>query len=194
VSLLNDCKYGYDIKDNVMRLTLIKSATYPDPEADQGLHRFTYSLYPHAGDWRNGTVRRAAELNDPLLALWEPSHPGDLPIQFSLVAVDRENVFVDTVKLAEDGDDLIVRVYEAHNQRGSVTLRFGSKIVTAWECNLLEEPEEQLTPKGNTLTFFIKPYQVRTFRVRLSQLPRSEPIGLHGGSVRKATRGDLAPK
>jgi len=175
VSLLNDCKYGYDIKDNVMRLSLIKSASYPDPEADQGLHRFTYSLYPHAGDWRNGTIRRAAELNDSLLALWEPSHPGDLPVQFSLVAVDRENVLVDTVKLAEDGGDLIVRVYEGNNQRGSVTLRFGSKIEAAWECNLLEEPEEQLTPNGDSLTFFIKPYQVRTFRVRLSRLPCSRP-------------------
>ena len=69
VSLLNDCKYGYDIHDNVMRLTLLKSATSPDPEADQGEHAFTYSLYPHLGDWREGTVAQAASLNVPLHAV-----------------------------------------------------------------------------------------------------------------------------
>jgi alpha-mannosidase len=168
VSLLNDCKYGYDIKDNVMRLTLLKSATEPDPEADQGCHRFTYSLYPHAGDWRNGTIRRAAELNDPLLTHWEPPHPGPLPVEFSLVKVDREHVFVEAVKLAEEGEDLVVRVYEGHNQRGKVTLTFPAEVKAAWETNLLEEPEEELTPEGYSLAFFIKPYQVRTFRIRLA--------------------------
>ena len=169
VSLLNDCKHGYDIRENVMRLTLIKSATDPDPEADQGRHYFTYSLYPHTGDWRNNTIRRAAELNDPLQARWEPPHQGDLPIQFSLVSSDQEHVFIDTIKLAEDGDELIVRVYEGHNQRGRVTLTFGREVEVAWECDLLENPEEKPAVHGHRLAFSIEPYQVRTFRVRLSQ-------------------------
>jgi len=80
VALLNDCKYGYDIKDNVMRLTLIKSGIDPDPEADQGRHVFTYSLLPHAGGWREGDVTRAAyELNWPAFAGALP-HPNPLPL------------------------------------------------------------------------------------------------------------------
>ncbi|CAM3987442.1 hypothetical protein L1N85_04840 [Paenibacillus alkaliterrae] len=65
VSLLNDCKYGYDIKDHIMRLTLIKSALIPDDRADQGQHEFTYALHPHGGDWYEGaTVQAAWELNN----------------------------------------------------------------------------------------------------------------------------------
>lgn len=170
VSLLNDCKYGYDVKDNVMRLTLIKSATDPDPKADQGLHRFIYSLYPHAGDWRNGTIRQAAQLNEPLVARWESPHPGCLPPELSMVKVNRDHVFVEALKMGEDGDDLIVRVYEGHNQRGKVTLTFPFQVETAWETNLLEKPEEERPPEGRDLTFFIKPYQVRTFRINLAPL------------------------
>ncbi len=59
VSLLNDCKYGHDVKGHTMRLTLLRSAIYPDPEADQGVHEFSYSLLPHQGDWRTDTVRQA---------------------------------------------------------------------------------------------------------------------------------------
>ncbi len=165
VSLLNDSKYGYDIKGNVIRLTLIKSATHPDPKADQGLHRFTYALYPHIGDWRNGTIRFASELNEPLLVRVETPHKGLLPTHSSFLSLDKNHVFVAAVKLAEDGDGLIVRVYEGHNTRGKVVLTFPFKIKAAWECNLLEENEESLNPEDCSLRFFIKPYQVRTFKI-----------------------------
>src|SRR5690242_21418473 len=70
VSLLNDGKYGHDVHGNVMRLTLLKSGIDPDPQADQGIHRFTYSLLPHRGDWREArTVQRAYELNVPAIIL-----------------------------------------------------------------------------------------------------------------------------
>ncbi len=169
-SLLNDCKYGHDIRGNVMRLTLIKSATAPDPEADQGLHRFTYAFYPHSGDWRCGTVQEAAQLNDPLLAVpltgEMPSSGEGLPPTLGLVSCDAAHVVIDTVKRAEDSDDLIVRVYEAYNQRGPVTLTFAQQLDAAWECNLMEEDETAMVPMGNRLSFDIKPYQIRTFRVR----------------------------
>lgn len=67
IALLNDCKYGYDIKDSVLRLTLLKSAVHPDPQQDQGHHEFTYALYPHTGDFVEGrVVQEAWELNNPL--------------------------------------------------------------------------------------------------------------------------------
>jgi len=172
VSILNDCKYGHDIKGNVMRLTLIKSATTPDPQADQGLHRFTYSLFPHSGDWRRGTVQEAAQINDPLLVAPltgnAPSSDSALPPTMSLISCDVAHVVIDTVKGAEDGEGIIVRLYEAYNQRGPVTLTFARGLATVWECNLVEENEIELAPEGNRLSFDIKPYQIRTFRVQFA--------------------------
>jgi len=169
VSLLNDCKYGHDIRGHTMRLTLIKSATAPDPEADQGLHRFTYALYPHSGDWRCGTVQEAAALNDPLLPFARGGATlqgaGTLPASLGLISCDADHVVVDTVKAAEEGTGLIVRVYEACNQRGPVTLRFAVAPVAVWECNLMEENENLLAVEGQGFTFAVKPFQIRSFRV-----------------------------
>ena len=76
-SLLNDSKYGYDARDNVLRLSLLRSPTWPDPETDQGQHEFTYSLYPHGGTWREAmTVRQGYELNYPLMTQTTTQHPG----------------------------------------------------------------------------------------------------------------------
>ena len=106
VSLLNDCKYGYDIAGNVMRLTALKGAMFPDPEADLGEHHFTYSLLPHAGDWRNGTVPAAYSLNNPLIVRQVrgvPQGASDAD-RGSLVHVDAPQIIIETVKQAEDGD------------------------------------------------------------------------------------------
>ena len=167
VSVLNDCKYGHDVRDNVLRLSLLRSPTSPDPHADEGLHRFTYSLYPHQGSWRNGTVSEAYGLNNPLLAVWEQPHAGPLPPTYSLVRCDCPNVVVETVKQAEDSDELVVRVYEAFNQRGPVRLTFARPIAAASEVNLLEETVAPVESDGAELRFVVKPYQIRSFKVRL---------------------------
>ena len=109
VSLLNDCKYGHDIKDHTIRLSLIKSATYPDPLADKGAHQFTYSLLPHQGDWVAGeTVKEAWALNDPL----HYSTGRTTVDEHSLFRLTSEHILVDSVKKAEDSDALIVRLHE----------------------------------------------------------------------------------
>ncbi len=168
VSLLNDCKYGHDIKDNVMRLTLIKSGTFPDPNADRGEHRFTYSLFPHAEDWfRGGTVAQAYALNNPLSAVVEGAHAGSLPGAFSIVSCSAPNVMVETVKVAESGDGLVVRVYEFANRRGPAELIFGRPVVGATETNLMEREPEAVSFEGNRLPFTIKPYEIKTFHVKL---------------------------
>ncbi|MEA3345413.1 MAG: alpha-mannosidase [Chloroflexota bacterium] len=167
VSLLNDCKYGHDIKGNVIRLTLLRSPAEPDPHADEGHHEFTYSLLPHAGGWRAQTVQRAYELNEPLLARFSEPHEGTRPDSFSLVSADVPNVVVETVKRAEEGEELIVRCYECYNQRGPVTLTFGRPIVEATECNLMEREDQPVEFEGDQLLFHVKPYQIRTFRVCL---------------------------
>jgi len=167
VSLLNDCKYGYDVKDNVMRLTLIKSGIDPDPAADIGLHRFSYALYPHFGDWRiGGTVRMAYEFNYPLMFYPLAGHPQAGPDDgYSFVTPSAENLVVETVKKAEDRPGLIVRVYETYNQRGNASLIFAEKIKKAVTCNGLEEEQGPVKFHDHTLEFYIKPFQLRTFYV-----------------------------
>jgi alpha-mannosidase len=166
VSLLNDCKYGYDVEGNVMRISLLRSPTKPDPLTDQGSHEFTYSLMPHPGDWRNGSTRAGYELNYPMTAVrvtGEGASDGRLPKEMSLVAPDRDGLFVDTVKLAEDDDRLVVRCYEGHNTRGPANLQFGVPAATAREIDLLERDEGPASLSDGTLTFDVAPYEVRTF-------------------------------
>ena len=174
VSLLNDCKYGHDIRDNVMRLTLLRSPTVPDPEADQGEHRFTYSLLPHAGGWEAGTAAEAYRLNDPVIG-YRCSVNGDRllvnsekPITDyrSLVTVSAPNIIVETVKRAEDGDGLIVRFYESQRRRGAVTLTCAFPLARVEKVNLLEETQETLTPEGNQVTLFVRPYEIISLRLR----------------------------
>ncbi|HOE12295.1 MAG TPA: glycoside hydrolase family 38 C-terminal domain-containing protein [bacterium] len=167
VSLLNDCKYGYDCRDNVLRLTLLRSPIIPDPQADEGTHRFTYSLYPHAGDWRMGeTVRRAAELNNPLRAVRTSRHTGEISARYSWIQIHPSNVVLDTVKKAEVGDDVILRFYESLGYRGPVKITFSEKPKKVWECNLIERNEKRVSlVDGNTVVLPFSPFEVKTVRV-----------------------------
>jgi alpha-mannosidase len=167
VSLLNDCKYGWDIKDNVIRLTLLRAPTEPDPMADKGEHELTYSLLPHAGSWTDGTVQAAHELNLPLIVMQATSHAGHLESRHSFMSVDRFGVIIDTVKQAEDSDEMIVRLYEAYGARGIVHLRFDSPVEAAVEVNLLEEELGSVEVENESIRFEIKPFELRTFRVAL---------------------------
>lgn len=114
VSLINDCKYGYDIQDSTIRLSLLRAPKWPDVTADLGEHEFTYSLYPHEGDWRNaGIVRKAAELNHELPCVRTSSKQGIQPSVHSLIPFESQHVVLDTVKPAEDGTGYILRFYES---------------------------------------------------------------------------------
>ncbi len=168
VSLLNDCKYGHDVKDNVMRLTLIKSGVHPDETADQGAHEFTYSLLPHSGDWRQSSVvQEAYDLNVPLRAARIDVNPGgNLPREFQFARVDAQNVILETVKKAEDEDAWIFRVYEYQQARNrKVDLEFGIPVQRAVECNLMETGERPVDHDNRRLTFDIRPYEIKTFKV-----------------------------
>jgi alpha-mannosidase len=170
VALLNDCKYGHDVKDNVLRLTLIKSAVRPDPLADRGRHDFTYSLLPHRGDWRQSpVVNEAYALNYPSLPLLvEPvgELPGPLPTRYSFAAVDSDHVIIESVKKAEDDDAWIIRLYECKQYRAEdVTLTLGRPIRRAAACNLIEEEESDVTYDGRQLAFAIAPYEIKSFKV-----------------------------
>jgi len=165
VALLNDCKYGYDIHDNVIRLTLLKSATSPDPNADQGEHLMTYSLLPHEGDWRQEVVPAAYDLNNPIILRQVTGGTSKTASLDSLVSVSAPNVVVETVKLAEDGNDLIVRLYENQRNRGTVSIKAGFALAKAHHCNLLEENEAVLPIRDNKVQIDIRPYEIVTLRL-----------------------------
>jgi alpha-mannosidase len=165
VSLLNDCKYGHDIKDNVMRITLLRSPTMPDPSADTGRHQFRYSLLPHTGKWDHRTMAAAYGLNDPVIA-FEHESPTSQPRQIEpVVSVDSRNVIIETIKQAEDGNGIIVRMYESMRQRGEVTLRTGFKLSEARKTNLLEQTGESLNARGNSVTLYMRPFEIVTLRL-----------------------------
>ena len=127
-SLLNDSKYGYDAKDNVLRLSLLRGPEWPDPNADQGHHEFTYSLYPHADTWREAmTVRHGYEVNYPLLATTTTRHRGTLPSSQSFFSTQEDNVVITAIKKDEDDNSLILRFYEWAGKKGDVHLTLPTK-------------------------------------------------------------------
>ncbi|MTW87663.1 alpha-mannosidase [Virgibacillus dakarensis] len=159
VSLLNDCKYGHDIKDNVMRLSLIKSAIWPDEEQDQGEHYFTYSLLPHKGDWiEANTVKHAWKLNNPLSC-----KKGNAK-RFSMFQVTGVNVMIDAVKKSENSNQVIVRLHEFTGARGNVEITSDLNIVSWQESDLLERATGEQV-KGEKIVFEVKPYEIKTFIV-----------------------------
>jgi alpha-mannosidase len=170
VSLLNDCKYGHDIHDNMMRITLLRSPTMPDPMADVGEHQFKYSLYPHLGSWNEETQREAYLLNDPIIVFKsnvEGRTSGKQEASLhSLVSVIEPNVIIETIKCAEDGDGIIVRLYESQRKRGPVQVRFGCTVESVWVTNLLEENESELSVENDSIVLNLKPYQIVTLRVK----------------------------
>jgi alpha-mannosidase len=161
VSLLNDCKYGHDIKGNVIRLSLLKSAIHPDPNADQGEHQFTYSLLPHNGDWVEArTAEEAWMLNNPLFFCSGSSvHTGK-----SLFHTTAKGVAVDTVKKAEDGTGVIIRLHEYTGSRSRVELTSDYPIKGWEECDLLERGQGG-RQHSSTIAFQLNPYEIKTFIV-----------------------------
>jgi alpha-mannosidase len=161
-----------------MRLSLLRSPTSPDREADQGEHRFTYSLLPHTGRWDERTVAAAYAINDPLLVHVSPGRSAAEPESTrdesgpvaSLVSVDAENVVIETVKQAEDGAAMIVRLYETQRRRGVATLTVGVPIEAAWRTNLLEETSTALEVRDNQVRLMVKPYEIVTLRL-VTQAP-----------------------
>ncbi len=167
VSLLNDCKYGHDIRGNVMRISLLRGTTTPDPVADLGEHRFAYSLFPHAGALGEATIGAGYALNDPLIVA-AGSGRGDqsAPATAGLLGLDRPNVVIETVKQAEDGRGLIVRLYESQRRRGPVTLRPAFVLAEAWEANLIEDDQHALPLNADgSLTLTLRPFQIVTLRL-----------------------------
>lgn len=165
VSLLNDCKYGYDVFDGKMRLTMLRAPLEPDYLADRGEHDFVYSLYPHAGNWSvGGTVQAGFELNTPLRTCDAVAEDANLRTA-SFISVDSRNVVLDSIKKAENGEGYIIRLYEACGGGGDVTVRFAKEIKQVIACDLMENNEGALPVNGSSFTFETTPYCIHSFRI-----------------------------
>lgn len=163
VSLLNDCKYGHSVHENEIGLTLIKSGVEPNATTDEEEHSFIYALLPHMGTWKEATTQQeAAQLNTPLSVVTGGT-AGDT---YCFAKVNADNVVLDTVKLAEDGTGVIVRLYESRNMRTACVLTLAEKPACATACNLLEQAQDVLAVEDHCVRFTMKPYEIKTVLVR----------------------------
>ena len=164
VSLLNDCKYGHSAEGTTLKLTLLKSGTYPNPEADQGKHVFTYSLLPHTGDLREaGVIREAYALNQPMLTA-AAAGSGKGPARFSLVSCDKESLILETVKKAEADGGMILRMYESFGGRCTAKVRVAPGFKKAYLCDLMENELEELALENDTVTLPVSNFEIITLK------------------------------
>jgi alpha-mannosidase len=164
LSLMSDSKYGYAAHGDTISLTLLKSANDPDENADSGKHRFTYSLLPHEGIWyQAGIDREAFEINDP------PSvFPPGKSFDGRLFGVDTEGLNIMCVKPSEDGRAVILRVHETKGAHECFGIEIGFAHAGFRECDLLERETAEFEYDGReTITFCMKPFEIKTFRIAL---------------------------
>jgi len=169
LSLLNDSKHGFDIKDNTVRMTLLRTSYSPDPRPDQGVHEVKHSVYPHRGGWKEAlTFRRGYEVNHPLEAIvvTERPHSGSSkPEEASFLQVKPDNIVATCVKLAEDSDDCIVRFYDATGAGAEAEIATDYDIKESSEVDMLEREVETLKPEGNRVKLLIRPFEIKTVRL-----------------------------
>jgi alpha-mannosidase len=169
-SLLNDSKYGYDAKGNVLRLSLLRSPEWPDPHADEGHHEFIYSLYPHGATWREAqTVRRGYELNYRLFSQQVEKHEGSFAAEHSFLQIDGENVVLTALKKCENDDSLILRFYEWAGKESNVKLHLPPGAQAVSETDLMEKVIGALPLQEGVVTVHTKPYEIKTVKVQFAR-------------------------
>ncbi len=176
IALLNDSKYGHDIHGNVMKLSLLRSPTWPDPMADRGRHEFTYSIYPHAGSWSDGqVVRRGQELNQPLLthiALDEQGRCAIQPLLFlgrwrrgdprrGQAGRGRQRPGPPPLRSQRQGGDAALSLLPQPPGRVAA-------------CDLLENETGALEVKGDRIALSFRPFEIKTIKVGFARM--EEPV------------------
>ncbi len=165
VSVINDCKYGYDIDKDTLRITLMRAPILPDFTADKGISTFRYGVYVHENRWDDAdTVKEAFKENIPLKAVYSEGGKGT-EAEHSFIKVSDEKVMIDAVKMAQDNNGIILRVYETSSHSGEVTITLPCEKFRCIDCNLMETDEEERATDGSSFTFTIKPFEVKSFRI-----------------------------
>jgi len=166
VSLLNTSKYGYDIKGNVMRLSLLRSPKWPDPTADRGKHSIRYALYPHSKSWQqSSTTQRGYEYNNPMIAIMSDKHKGKLPSSNSLVKLEPANLVLTTIKKAEDDNAWIFQWYDAKGEESDATLTLPQIPKKVFTSNFLEQDGSAVSFEKNVVKMKTKKNSAVTIKV-----------------------------
>jgi alpha-mannosidase len=173
VSLLNDCKYGYDAQPGELRLSLLRSPEWPNPEADKGNHEFSYGLYPHAGSWQKAqTVKRGYEFNHPLKVVLckNKSQTQTLKNKASFIDISGQNSAKNLILMAfkqaeDDAKKWILRCYECDGETAEFQLTSDIGLKVTESVDLLERPQQ--TSKSTTFT--IEPWKIASFTVNSNQ-------------------------
>lgn len=166
VGIVNDCKYAADVKGSTIRLSVLRSPTYPDPKADEGFHNFSFSIIPHSGDWRTGEMaRRGMDFNTQLIPIFSETHKGSQPAIHSFFKIDAKNVILSALKKVEDSDNWIIRLYEIYGMKSSVKLTFPRILKAVYESDMMEWNFNQIRHYEKTLDFVINPYEIKTLSV-----------------------------
>lgn len=161
-ALINDCKYGISVNGTQLALSLLKGGTHPDPGGDEGVHSFTYSLITHDGfSWEN-VIKPAYELNYPLRAV-----SGNTGLTRPVISCDRDNIILETVKPAEDGEGLIIRMYESERFGCTARLRLDPLIKKVYRTNLMEEITEELESEEDCIEIPVKAFEIVTLKLMI---------------------------
>ena len=166
VSLINDCKYGHDALGNILRLTLLKTSEFPFENGDCCQHIFTYSLLPHGGPLGEETLREARCLNNPPILRRTIGKEDALPQKWSIIETDCGNIVVEAVKYAEDGDGIVVRMYDALNRRRTIFIRPGFGFSSVCLCDLMENELSELIAENGGVSVLVLPYEIVSVKFR----------------------------
>jgi alpha-mannosidase len=162
VAVLNDGRYGHGVQEGGVRVSLLRAAKYPDPDADHGVHSVTVSVLPH-GPGQHDVLREAEALNVPLRIVSGRATSAPAPAVF----IDHPGVQISSVKHADDGSgDLIVRLYEACGDRVTCTVRTPQRVHGALRCNLLEEPTNGIECSDGIVSLTMQPFELLTLRLQ----------------------------
>jgi alpha-mannosidase len=178
MALLNRTKYGHSYIEGALRLTLLRSPSFPDQYPNQGKFQIEYALYPHEGDWRNGVWKEGDAYNIPAYAAEPPSlalgqDHSTKPEEDSFISLLGENVFLSGIKRAEEGEELIIRLVETEGLQREVTLTLPREINGLRKLNLIELPlEEDFNPdvSGSTVRMRIAPHEILTLGIKFGNV------------------------
>jgi len=167
VSVLNDCKYGASASGSTIRMTLIRSSFDPDPVPNPGHFHWRYAIYPHVGTWQQAdVVRKAAEFNQPMVDAIVPiDATGTDPLEWGLLSVDAPNVVPTALKRAEDGDGLILRMYESSGSPSNATLNLHAPFKGGKWVNFLEDSVGVAPASGSGIPLALRPWEIRTVKL-----------------------------
>jgi alpha-mannosidase len=174
IALLNNSKYGHSYHNGDLRITLMRAAGNPDIYPNLGKFNISYALYPHAGDWTNGAWTEGEDFNIPVYAAEPPSlalvkDHASLPEKESFFFIDKKNVILSGVKKAEDGEELILRLFEIEGKETLTKVTLPMTVNSARRLNLVELPLKSAAApevQGNTITVRLRPHEIVTLGIK----------------------------